>query len=348
MADNNTTGKRKRPKAFYVGQKKKKKGQEILTPGMKGVLVTCNEKEKVCIKEAYNVLNEYADQLYGPEHKSKEDYNGSDGDEDSDIEDALAKEVKELQAPDQERRFQAILSGATNVIFLKANLPDSKDPAELVHTALMDMMKTQCKKTRYCQRFLPISNSCYASKEDMKTLATNMFQATFLGEDVKPSKFCVMYKSRNNGTIDKSDTIAMLASIVENAGKGHTVDLNRPDLAICVEIIKNVCCMSVVRDLFKLRKYNVHEINKEINKLQTMQKHTKATNGNNNQDMVKTEGNSCDSGETLGHQTNAENKDVVRKCSGTLNETVLTVDSSQQDTKLDSREGDCNYESARE
>ena len=88
MADSNTGGKRKRSKAFYVGQKKKvrylicglvssnyrfcgnnlskplsprffqKKGQELLTPGMKGVIVTCNEREKLCIKEAYNVLNE--------------------------------------------------------------------------------------------------------------------------------------------------------------------------------------------------------------------------------------------------------------------------------------------------
>ena len=30
----------------------------MLTPGMKGVLITCNEREKLCVKEAYNVLNE--------------------------------------------------------------------------------------------------------------------------------------------------------------------------------------------------------------------------------------------------------------------------------------------------
>ena len=36
----------------------------------------------------------------------------------------------------------------------------------------------------------------------------------------------------------RDDTIAMLAGIVLNAGKGHTVELNKPDLAICVEIVK--------------------------------------------------------------------------------------------------------------
>lgn len=35
-----------------------KKGQELLAPGMKGVLVTCNQREKLCVREAYNLLNE--------------------------------------------------------------------------------------------------------------------------------------------------------------------------------------------------------------------------------------------------------------------------------------------------
>ena len=56
--------------------------------------------------------------------------------------------MKELQGPRHEKRFQAVLSGANNVIFIKTNLPDSKDPTDLVHTILTDMLKTGCKKTR--------------------------------------------------------------------------------------------------------------------------------------------------------------------------------------------------------
>ena len=51
-------------------------------------------------------------------------------------------------------------------------------------------------------------------------------------------QFCVIYKCRNNNSMHRDDTIAMLAGIVLNAGKGHTVDLNKPDLAVCVEIVK--------------------------------------------------------------------------------------------------------------
>ena len=38
--------------------------------------------------------------------------------------------------------------------------------------------------------------------------------------------------------MDRDETIAVLAGLVISAGKGHKVDLNNPDLAVCVEIIK--------------------------------------------------------------------------------------------------------------
>ena len=94
----------------------------------------------------------YAEQLYGPEHSRQEDDPGNESDCE-DIEEALAKEVKQLQETKQEKRFQSVLSGAVNVIFIKTNLPDSKDPTDLVHTILTDMLKTGSKKTRWDQRW---------------------------------------------------------------------------------------------------------------------------------------------------------------------------------------------------
>ena len=63
----NKRGK-KRPKSYYLkcaGGGKKAKND--LVAGMRGFLVTCNKYEKETIRETYNLLNEYADKLYGPE-----------------------------------------------------------------------------------------------------------------------------------------------------------------------------------------------------------------------------------------------------------------------------------------
>lgn len=37
---------------------------------MEGILITCNMNERKCTAEAFNLLNEYADKLYGPEKVS--------------------------------------------------------------------------------------------------------------------------------------------------------------------------------------------------------------------------------------------------------------------------------------
>lgn len=179
---------RKRNKKRYAGghhHSKRCKGARELEVGMNGILITCNMNEKKCTAEAFNLLNEYADQLYGPEKvtslqstdifdiiicilccspfirptvspaaialttlvvfcRSVDDrynyrywyrYNlyvlslqlqedgGSSSGEEEDVDVALKKEVAQLRAsgPKQERRFQALDSGANNVIFIKTN-----------------------------------------------------------------------------------------------------------------------------------------------------------------------------------------------------------------------------------
>lgn len=63
---------RKRGKRRYgAGQHSKRwKGSRELEVGMQGILITCNMNERKCTAEAFNLLNEYAEQLYGPEKVS--------------------------------------------------------------------------------------------------------------------------------------------------------------------------------------------------------------------------------------------------------------------------------------
>ncbi|MEQ2211874.1 hypothetical protein XENOCAPTIV_019061 [Xenoophorus captivus] len=63
---------RKRSKKRYVSgqQGKRWKGSRELEVGMLGILITCNMNERKCTAEAFNLLNEYADKLFGPEKVS--------------------------------------------------------------------------------------------------------------------------------------------------------------------------------------------------------------------------------------------------------------------------------------
>ncbi len=61
---------KKRKKYFYKQAAKKGKWSNALDADMRGFLLTCNKKERETVREAYNLLNEYADKLYGPEDVS--------------------------------------------------------------------------------------------------------------------------------------------------------------------------------------------------------------------------------------------------------------------------------------
>jgi tRNA acetyltransferase TAN1 len=85
---------RKRCKAKKWFSSKKARRAFSLGPDQKGFLVTCNFREKEAIREAYQILNEYADRLYGPEvsHVVRQ------SDDDDDIDACLEAETEALKA----------------------------------------------------------------------------------------------------------------------------------------------------------------------------------------------------------------------------------------------------------
>lgn len=58
---------KKRLKLYYIKCVNKKLKRDLwkLEVGMKGFLVICNNNEKGVVWDVYNILNEYADKLYG-------------------------------------------------------------------------------------------------------------------------------------------------------------------------------------------------------------------------------------------------------------------------------------------
>lgn len=254
-------GKRK-GKAQYVQAKRARRcdagGPRQLEPGLQGILITCNMNERKCVEEAYSLLNEYGDDMYGPEKFTDKDQqlSESEGDDD-DMEAALKKEVDDIKASTamRLRRFQSVESGANNVVFIRTL---GIEPEKLVHHILQDMYKTKKKKTRVILRMLPISGTCKAFLEDMKKYAETFLEPWFKA----PNKgtFQIVYKSRNNSHMNREEVIKELAGIVSSLNSENKVDLTNPQYTVVVEIIKAVCCLSVVKDYMLFRKYNLQEV----------------------------------------------------------------------------------------
>ncbi|KAB5523794.1 hypothetical protein PHYPO_G00156510 [Pangasianodon hypophthalmus] len=257
MSDSVQDG-RKRNKRKYGGPQaggKRRRGGRELEPGMQGILITCNMKERRCTAEAYSLLNEYADQLYGPEQLA----DPNDSCSEDDVEAALQKEVKQFHSTteNQQRRFTALESGANNVLFIRTH---NIDPGELVHSVLQDLYSTRRLKSRVILRMLPVCGSCRAFPEDMLKFLHSFLQPWFLSPNHASYQIC--FKSRNNSHSKRDDIIKSIAGLVNRLNPKNKVDLTNPELSIIIEVIKSVCCVSVIRDYKRFRKYNLQEVAK--------------------------------------------------------------------------------------
>lgn len=59
--------------------------------------------------------------------------------------------------------------------------------------------------------------------------------------------------------MNREEVIKELAGIVGSLNSENKVDLTNPQYTVVVEIIKAVCCLSVVKDYTLLRKYNLRK-----------------------------------------------------------------------------------------
>lgn len=258
-------------KKFYQPSRK-----QYLEVGHKGFIATCNFNEKDCVRECYNILNQYAEELYGPEdfesksstdgahvHVDQENKVESDA---GDIADELQKQVDASQLKAKtttKRRFQVVDSGATNCVFIKTTLPD---PTSMASHIIKDIAETKKQKTRYLLRLIPIEMVCKANTKDIVDSAGQLCDKYFLGE---PTTFSIVFNKRFNNDISRDALIKEVADLIHAKNVKHKVDLKYAKRSLIVEVIKGLCCLAVVDDYMAFKKYNLVELgrsNQEYNK----------------------------------------------------------------------------------
>ncbi|XP_043248501.1 THUMP domain-containing protein 1 homolog [Colletes gigas] len=266
----------KRKKDYYQknGNNLKKHKQFSLEIGMTGFLCTCNFREKDCVRDAYKLLSEFADEIYGSHTVQDSDNDNTkvstteqddsvnskteQDDEKDDISTALNKEINELRAeykkPIAARRFQAVDTGVKNVIFIKSTLPD---PLELVTKIVTELDKTKQQRTRYLLRLLPIEVVCKAYMDDIKLKADVVLEKYFAQE---PKTFSIVFNRHCNNNIHRDEVIEDLAEIINKKNPGNKADLKNPELAVIVEVIRGICLISIAPNYYKFKKYNLLEI----------------------------------------------------------------------------------------
>lgn len=242
-------------KAFYIRSAKQlKNAQKELGPGMKGFLCTSN-RERDSVREAYNILNEFGDILYGSEALKKK----NDNQDDLEIEDELSLEVAELKKPTTptERRFQSVATGVKGCIFIRSTV---EDPVKVVNAIMENIEMKHERKTRFLQRMIPIQVTCKPTPEEILKTAE-----TLIEEHMEKCKsFSILFKVRNF-KVDREEVIHPLANIVSKKYPDIKVDLDHAEVSIVIEVLRKTCCIGIVPNYHTRSKYNLIELALKLN-----------------------------------------------------------------------------------
>ncbi|XP_030371999.1 THUMP domain-containing protein 1 homolog [Scaptodrosophila lebanonensis] len=250
----------KQNKKKYFQSKK-----QVLQVGQRGFLATCNINEKACVRECYNLLNHYADILYGPEGQEKgpeqkkesSEENAAatkpDAESDSDDLEAAAAKCREVQVQ-KKLRFQNVDTGTTNCVFIRTLL---EDPVELGKHIVDDITATRKSMSRFVLRLVPIEAVCKAYVQDIVNAAGPLFDKHFLKE---PTSYGIIFNHRYNQQLKRDEVITQLANLVHSKNIGNKVDLQNAKKSIIVEVLRGWCLISVIDNYLECKKFNLAEL----------------------------------------------------------------------------------------
>uniref|UniRef100_A0A1A9ZF01 THUMP domain-containing protein n=1 Tax=Glossina pallidipes TaxID=7398 RepID=A0A1A9ZF01_GLOPL len=264
--------KRRKVQIQYRDNKRKKSykahKKQFLESGQRGFLATCNSNEWDCVKECYNILNQYADELYGADEGEikpdcKKDDKGHDSnaaveeegstDDGNDIADDLQTQIKATKEK-VKRRFQVVETGVSNCVFIKTVL---ENPVPLAIHIIEDIAKTKKQASRYLTRLIPIQAVCSVTKESIVKAAARICDKYFQTE---PTTFSIVYNKSYKHNIDRENLIKELATLIHAKNADHKVDLKHPKKTFFIQLLKNLCCLSIVDNYVGYKKYNLIEL----------------------------------------------------------------------------------------
>ncbi|KAG0412648.1 hypothetical protein HPB47_010240 [Ixodes persulcatus] len=241
---------KKRKKNYYCDMSKKRhKGcLDKVGAGMKGFLATFERSEFHATKDCYELLNEYADKLWGPEKKDEGIV--------KDVEDELADELKELkESSNLPRRFKKMSTEVAGNFFVSTTVDE---PGRLTTSIFSDLKECQSQRSRFLLRLLPVQLTCKANTEAIQK-AVKTVLSTYEDND---RTFLVAKKVRHNNDLSRASLLTDVVEAVRAAKPKWIGELRQPELVIMLDVQKTICFVSVLPNYLEFKKYNLLEVTK--------------------------------------------------------------------------------------
>lgn len=270
-------------------EKQNKKNNHDLNSNdeLKGFLIfTDKHREKNCIRDAYNILNDVTEKLYPnliDSNKSEINLNEEiniKNNINTNISSKIEEEIKNLKR--NKNIFTSINTRCAATVFIKIEEKYSNpiSPKEIVNYIINEVINTKKLLSKCISKFYPVEICMKYNFENFKEKVDELVKKYF-DENIENKKtWKIELRIRNNNSVNKKEIMNFIFNKI-NRDK-YIVDYKKPELTFFVEISCNLMCLSVLEKFSEYKYYNIQslakteeEINNERNKLIKLQEEHK-------------------------------------------------------------------------
>jgi len=279
---------------------------KYLMPGHLGWLVSHDlNKERMALLNTFQILNkfnpkpsqDYLDMLAKSSNPEKEDEDEASKSDDEDLSTSLAAEIAALKGGNKAgekskavKQFNKIDSGAKSMFFVKC---EHLNATEILKISENMFLCEDEMNVRGMSRIFPVVASCKVSdeidsdlvfdtikdllksflKEESEIIPKHCIRKEIGGEydsankDSQNFKLCLEIKVRNNSKISRRDLLKSVLAAVQSLAPGIDFDYNDTTNLFKVDLMKTVCCFSLMKNYEKFKKYNMMEHKFAVKKL---------------------------------------------------------------------------------
>ncbi|KAI8379402.1 uncharacterized protein BYT42DRAFT_593522 [Radiomyces spectabilis] len=221
-------------------------------------MVSCGvHSETRALGQVQNCLEKYVQELF-PDCEST--WTRFEGDLDVEETDDNKEDTTAVDDKRKEKKFQAVDAACGGLVFYRFRI--NVKPTEFIDK-MMDAMSQLSKpeleellpRIRHTARWIPLDYICPATTERMAKCFERLREDHFkeVSDDDKRT-VAIVTEIRNNISLKKEDIIQTIAPLIP---KGLKVDLKKPTDVIFVTVFKSVCGMTVLKDYYEKKKYNI-------------------------------------------------------------------------------------------
>ena len=264
--------------------KKKPKNELNINDEMKGFLIfTDKHREKNCIRDAYNILNDVTEKIYPNLEENKGTINLKEDigiKENKNVSSKIDEEIKNLQK--NKKIFNSVNTRCAAIVFIKIEEEYSFQisPKEVVNYIINEVTTTKKSLSKCISKFYPIE---ICTKYNLDTLNEKVDELVkkYFKDDIDNIKtWKIELRVRNNNSVNKKEIMNIIFNKINK--EKYKVEYKNPELTFFVEISWNLMCLSVLEKFSEYKSYNIQslaktdeEINDEKNKLISLEEEQK-------------------------------------------------------------------------